>query len=108
MTGNAESSGRRRLLVAKATFEAMRGAERDLIRNLPALAQEFDVTVATLQPSKELKNCIRKHSIPLLYPDVIWKPSTGTIARILNSDLKSSLKSWKSISGLKEVIDEVL
>ena len=107
MTGNAESSGRRRLLVAKGTFEAMRGAERDLIRNLPALAQEFDVTVATLQPSKELKNCIRKHSIPLLYPDVIWKPSTGTIARILNSDLKSSLKSWKSISGLKEVIDEV-
>ncbi len=64
MTGNAESSGRRRLLVAKGTFEAMRGAERDLIRNLPALAQEFDVTVATLQPSKELKNCIRKHSIP--------------------------------------------
>ncbi|DAC35624.1 MAG TPA: glycosyltransferase family 4 protein [Candidatus Thalassarchaeaceae archaeon] len=107
MTGNAESSGRRRLLVAKGTFEAMRGAERDLIRNLPALAQEFDVTVATLQPSKELKNCIRKHSIPLLYPDIIWKPSTGTIARILNSDLKSSLKSWKSISGLKEVIDEV-
>ena len=98
---------KRKLLVAKGTFEAMRGAERDLIRNLPALAQEFDVTVATLQPSTELKNCVRKHSIPLLYPDIVWSPSIGVIAKILNRDLKSSQKSWKSISGLKEVIDEV-
>ena len=60
MTGNAEASGRRRLLVAKATFEAMRGAERDLIRNLPALAQEFDITVATLQPSKELDRVVAR------------------------------------------------
>ena len=97
---------KRKLLVAKGTFEAMRGAERDLIRNLPALAQEFDVTVATLQPSKELKNCVRKHSIPLLYPDIVWSPSIGVIAKILNRDLKSSQKSWKSISGLKEVIEE--
>ena len=56
------------LLVAKGTFEAMRGAERDLIRNLPALTKYFDVTMATLQSSKELKQCCRENSIPLLKP----------------------------------------
>ena len=51
MEGNREQAGRvRRLLVAKGSFEALGGAERDLIRNLPALAKKFAVTVATLGP----------------------------------------------------------
>ena len=36
---------KRSLLVAKGTFEAMRGAERDLIRNLPALSRHFDLSL---------------------------------------------------------------
>ena len=49
MEGNREQAGRgRKLLVAKGSFEALGGAERDLIRNLPAIAEIFEVTVATL------------------------------------------------------------
>ena len=52
MEGNREQAGRgRRLLVAKGSFEALGGAERDLIRNLPALAKEFEVTVCLLYTS---------------------------------------------------------
>ena len=92
------------LLVAKGTFEAMRGAERDLIRNLPALTEYFDVTMATLQSSKELKQCCRENSIPLLKPKISWQQKSGTWARIWNTELRSSTKAWKGIAGLKEVI----
>ena len=92
------------LLVAKGTFEAMRGAERDLIRNLPALTEYFDVTMATLQSSKELKQCCRENSIPLLKPKISWQQKSGTWARIWNTELRNSTKAWKGIAGLKEAL----
>ena len=92
------------LLVAKGTFEAMRGAERDLVRNLPALKKYFDVTMATLQPSRELKQCCRENSIPLLKPKISWQQKSGTWSRIWNTELRSSTKAWKGIAGLKEVL----
>ena len=92
------------LLVAKGTFEAMRGAERDLIRNLPALTKYFDVTMTTLQSSRELKQCCRENSIPLLKPKISWQQKSGTWSRIWNTELRSSTKAWKGISGLKEVL----
>ena len=92
------------LLVAKGTFEAMRGAERDLIRNLPALTKYFDVTMATLQSSRELKQCCRENSIPLLKPKISWQQKSGKWSRIWNTELRSSTKAWKGIAGLKEVL----
>ena len=92
------------LLVAKGTFEAMRGAERDLIRNLPALTKYFDVTMATLQSSRELKQCCRENSIPLLKPKISWQQKSGKWSRIWNTELRSSTKAWKGITGLKEVL----
>ena len=92
------------LLVAKGAFEAMRGAERDLIRNLPALTKYFDVTMTTLQSSRELKQCCRENSIPLLKPKISWQQKSGTWSRIWNTELRSSTKAWKGIAGLKEVL----
>ena len=97
---------KRKLLVAKGTFAAMRGAERDLIRNLPALARIFDLTMATLQPSHELKDCARKSGIRLLSVDPAWYPDGGALTTILNSDLKSSYRAWRRVGGLKEAIVE--
>ena len=98
------SSYKPSLLVAKGTFEAMRGAERDLIRNLPALAKYFDVTMATLQSSKALKQCCKENSIPLLKPKVAWQPKNGALSRIWNRDLRNSTKAWRGIEGLRGVL----
>jgi len=97
---------KRSLLVAKGTFEAMRGAERDLIRNLPALARHFDVTMATLQSSKELKECCQENSITLLKPAIPWHPETGTLATVLNRNLRKSTKAWRAIPSLKQALVE--
>ena len=45
---------RARLLVAKGSFSTMGGAERDIIRNLPALSKKFEVSVATLDSAQQL------------------------------------------------------
>ena len=92
------------LLVAKGTFEAMRGAERDLIRNLPALTKYFDVTMATLESSRELKQCCRENAIPLLKPKIPWQKQTGTFSTVWNTDLRNSTKAWKGIAGLNEAL----
>ena len=49
-----ESAALPHLLVAKGSFATMGGAERDLLRNLPALEKIFSVKVATLHPVPEL------------------------------------------------------
>ena len=87
------------LLVAKGTFEAMRGAERDLIRNLPALTKYFDVTMATLESSRELKQCCRENAIPLLKPKIPWQKQTGTFSTVWNTDLRIQQRLGKELLG---------
>lgn len=95
------------MLVAKGTFSAMRGAERDLIRNLPAMAELFDVTMATIQPSPELIECGHENGFKVLYlKGESWESAQGAFSKIRNVDLKSSTKAWKAIEGLSQAISE--
>ena len=93
---------RARLLVAKGSFSTMGGAERDIIRNLPALSKKFEVSVATLDSSQKLDSICEEYGIKLMKPDVYWKPPREAISRILNKEFSSSLQSWKSVVGLVE------
>ena len=93
---------RARLLVAKGSFSTMGGAERDIIRNLPALSKKFEVSVATLDSSKQLDSVCEEYGIKLMKPDIYWKPPREAISRILNKDFSSSLQTWKSVIGLVE------
>ena len=104
MARNGEGAGRARarLLVAKGSFSVMGGAERDIIRNLPALSKKFEVSVATLDSSQKLDSICEEYGIKLMKPDVYWKPPREAISRILNKEFSSSLQSWKSVVGLVE------
>ena len=105
MEGNREQAGRgRRLLVAKGSFEALGGAERDLIRNLPALAEAFEVTVATLSPIPELEVLCSQLGTALLHPEKAWKMPVDPVSRILNTGTSSASKAWKSCPDLEDAI----
>ena len=78
---------RPRLLVAKGAFEAMGGAERDLIRVLPEINGLFAVTMATIQPSTELEKACSDNGIPLICPESKWELSTDPISVILDLSL---------------------
>ena len=104
MARNGEGAGRARarLLVAKGSFSAMGGAERDIIRNLPALSKKFEVSVATLDSALQLDSICEEYGIKLMKPDIYWKPPRDAVSRILNKEFSSSLQSWKSVVGLVE------
>jgi hypothetical protein len=46
------SESKLKILVAKGCFEPVGGAERDIMRAIPSLMERFEVSVATLRPSK--------------------------------------------------------
>ena len=104
MARNGEGVGRARarLLVAKGSFSAMGGAERDIIRNLPALSKKFEVSVATLDSAQQLDSICEEYGIKLMKPDIYWEPPREAVSRILNKEYSSSLQSWKSVVGLVE------
>ncbi len=107
MEGNREQAGRgRRLLVAKGSFEAFGGAERDLIRNLPAFAQRFQVSVATLHPVPELESICTRLGLPLISPDEAWETPTGAFSTVLDSGRDAAAKAWMSCSGLADTLAE--
>ena len=107
MEGNREQAGRgRRLLVAKGSFEAFGGAERDLIRNLPAFAQRFQVSVATLHPVPELESICTRLGLPLISPDEAWETPTDAFSTVLDSGRDVAAKAWRSCSGLADTLAE--
>ena len=95
---------RPRLLVAKGSFESMGGAERDLIRVLPAMNRLFEVTMATIQPSQELELACSESGIELISPESKWQLSTDPISIVLDSVRVSAAMAWASIDGLSDAM----
>jgi len=105
MTSNGEhgpsASG---LVVAKGSFAAMGGAERDLMRNLPAFARKFSVSVATLHPVPELESLCSDLGVPLISPDEAWGMPTDALSTVFDSGNDTAAKAWQGCSGLAETL----
>ncbi|HJM18002.1 MAG TPA: glycosyltransferase [Candidatus Thalassarchaeaceae archaeon] len=97
-------SNRLRLVVAKGTFGSMGGAERDMIRVLPALNEIFEVKMATIQPSIELEEVCARNKIPLILPKKNWEMGSGSISTILDSDRSTASAAWATCEGLQEAL----
>ncbi len=94
------------LLVVKGSFTAMGGAERDILRNLPSLAQLFTIKVATIGSVNELESLCKELEIPLITPTKPWERPTDPISIIRDTSMESSLKSWKESDGINTAILE--
>jgi glycosyltransferase involved in cell wall biosynthesis len=95
-----------KLLVVKGSFSAMGGAERDVLRNLPALTKLFSIKVATLDPVDELELLCKNLNIPLLKSKKRWELPDDPLSIILDRSMESSLKYWKDTEGLINSIQE--
>ena len=93
------------LLVAKGNINRMGGAERDLIRCLPHLQQWYDVSVATLNPSRTLSNLCQENNITIFSPSTPWNPPTSPFSQIFDGVHTSSKHCWRKCEGLLETID---
>ena len=105
MTSNGEHSpSAGGLVVAKGSFAAMGGAERDLMRNLPAFARRFSVSVATLHPVPELESLCSGLGVPLISPDEAWEMPTDALSTVLDSGNDTAAKAWQRCSDLAETL----
>ncbi len=94
------------LIVAKGTFLSFGGAERDLLNNLEALNEMFNVTLLTLHPPKpdEMSAAGATH-IPILSPDLPWEQPTGSVAEIMARANQSATKAWRILLSESHVSD---
>ena len=101
------SDSKPRLLVAKGCFDPMGGAERDIIRVIPSLMERFEVSVATLRPSKEVQSLCSDLGLRLLSPAEPWALPTGIINEVLHNKQRGSFQAWASVPGIMEEISSV-
>ena len=103
---DAPTKHRPHLVVAKGTFSTLGGAERDLLNNLNALNEIFDVTLLTLHPPTpaEMEEAGVGH-IPTLCPDPPWDQPTGPFAEIMARGNQTSTKAWGDLMSDSKVND---
>ena len=89
------ASQRPSLLIMKGSFSQFGGAERDIVRQLEALLQFFDLRIATLNSHSELEQETTRLDIPLLLPSLAWSESSSSFARITAKSSKSASRAWK-------------
>ncbi|MDP6857114.1 MAG: glycosyltransferase [Candidatus Thalassarchaeaceae archaeon] len=88
------------LLIIKGSFAQFGGAERDIVRQLEAWGEFFDLRIATLNSHSELEKEANRLEIPLFIADPTWEESTSALSRVLASSSKSSTKAWKKFLTL--------
>jgi len=95
------------LIVAKGSFAAMGGAERDLLRIIPSLTKFFSVKIATLHKVPELEDLCEKLKIKLFAPKNNWSLSRNIFSTILDTGIKSASNAWATCEGLIKEINDI-
>ena len=95
------------LIVAKGSFAAMGGAERDLLRIIPSLTKFFSVKIATLHKVPELEDLCEKLKIKLFVPKNNWSLSRDIFSTILDTGIKSASNAWATCEGLIKEINDI-
>ena len=96
------SGARPRLLVVKGTFEQFGGAERDLLNNLRAWSERFEITLATLNLPDEGRDAISGAGIEYLTPPSAWVKPTGGWAEFNALASRQAQHRWWTMLRLSE------
>jgi len=90
------ASQRPTLLIIKGSFSQFGGAERDIVRQLEAWQEFFDVRIATLNSHHELEQEAERLEIPLFVAEPVWSESSSAFARMTAKSSKNASKAWKN------------
>jgi len=94
-----------RLLVVKAAMTVYGGAARDLLRNLPALAEVFEVRFACLNLRDSQRTLIESMGIEVLCPEQQWQIRGGLMNEINAGQERSAEAAWRTFSAVHEAIE---
>jgi len=99
------SDGNPRLLVVKAAMTVNGGAERDLLRNLPCIAEKFEVRFACLNIQDSQQALIESMRIEVLCPDNQWIVKGGLWNEITAGQERSAAASWRKFEAAHKAIE---
>tara|TARA_Y100001970_G_scaffold212330_1_gene259295 strand:- start:6415 stop:7644 length:1230 start_codon:yes stop_codon:yes gene_type:complete len=94
-----------RLLVVKAAMSVYGGAARDLLRNLPAITDHFDVRFLCLNLRDSQKTLIESMGIEVLCPENQWEAKGGLWNEITAGQERSAAKAWRAFDRVEEAIE---
>ena len=81
------------------------GAARDLLRNLPSIAEHFAVRFACLNLLDSQRTMMRSHDIQILEPYYQWQPTDGLLNEISAGQERSAAAAWKEHSSVHSAIE---
>ncbi|MBA46086.1 MAG: hypothetical protein CMB31_05815 [Euryarchaeota archaeon] len=104
----AAATERPTLLIIKGSFSQFGGAERDVVRQLEAWQELFNLRIATLNSHPELEHETNRLEIPLFVSNPTWSESSSAFAKITAKSSKNASKRWKDfIQTQSDVLKEV-
>jgi len=97
--------GKTRLLVVKAAMTVYGGAARDLLRNLPAITEHFEVKFLCLNLRDSQRTLIEAMRIEVLCPEEQWEAKGGLWNEITAGQERSAAAAWHRFKAAKEAIE---
>ncbi len=86
-----------RVLIVRGSFASLGGAERELLQLIRATSQRWDVSLASLDLTKDAQDLLNDANVRLLLPTTAMKWPAGAVAEIMAKASTSAQKMWRSI-----------
>ena len=99
---DGDSDSKPRLLVVKGTLEQFGGAERDLLNNLEAWQEHFEITFTSLNLPTEAREKLDSLDILYLTPFAPWIKPTGAWAEFRAVASRQASNRWWNMLELTE------
>ena len=80
------------------------GAARDLMRNLPSIAEHFEVRFACLNLLDSQRQSLLSNGIQILEPFYQWEPGGGLLNEITSGQERSAAAAWKEHESAQAAI----
>jgi len=99
---DGDSDSKPRLLVVKGTFEQFGGAERDLLNNLEAWQEQFEITCASLHLPTEVREQLEALDVLFLTPAIPWSKPVGRWSEFRARASRQASNRWWNMLELTE------
>ena len=99
------SGDKTRLLVVKAAMTVYGGAARDLLRNLPAITEHFEVKFLCLNLRDSQRTLIESMGVEVLCPEEQWEAEGGLWNEITAGQERSAAAAWHRFKETREAIE---
>ena len=96
--GSAKGESRLRVLVIRASFAALGGAERELLQLLRNVDKRWTVGLATLEMSNEALELLGGAEVRMHQPTTPFQWPEGPFAEVNASASKAAEKAWKKMN----------